>query len=215
MQTFTWILLGIDGVVIVTVLFFVLFCRYHLYSFLALQQFIDDADILVVEGWLEERNFRAVIAEFEQGSYQYLVTVGGPLRVGSCVSDHKTIAELAATTLVTMGFDAEKLIALPSPFTPQNRTATTAITFRDWLLANELHIQGVNIFSNHVHARRTHFFYRRYLSPDIRVGVMTSEPGDFDPNAWWTNSYGAKVVIPEFIAYCHARYTTLVADNKT
>jgi hypothetical protein len=210
MSVFTWILLSIDGVVLMLLVLFAIFLRYFLYSFLALNQPIEQADILVVEGWLEELSLNATIAEFERGGYRYLVTVGGALRVGSCVSGYKTTAELAASTLLAMGFDAENLVALPSYSTPTKRTETTAITFRDWLSTKDLTIQGINIFSNHVHARRTHFLYQRYLSPDIKVGVMASTPVDFNADAWWNSSHGTKVVLLEFIAYCHAVGTTFL-----
>ncbi|MGK7889249.1 MAG: hypothetical protein AB4042_07935 [Leptolyngbyaceae cyanobacterium] len=208
MQTFTWILLGIDGLFIAALLLFALFLRYSVYSFLALNRPIEQANILVVEGWLEEHNLKATITEFERGGYQYLVTVGGALRVGARVSGHKTTADLAASTLKVLGFPSEKIVALPSPFTPQKRTETTAVTFQDWLMEKQLKIERINIFSNHIHARRTHFFYQQYLSPDIRVGVIASNPVDFDPKAWWRSSHGTKVVITEFIAYCHAICTT-------
>ena len=203
MSLLTWILLGIDASVLLLLLFLFIFIRYFLYSFLALNRAIDAADILVVEGWLEEQNLSEAIAEFEAGGYDYLVTVGGPLKLGSALSGHKTLAELCASTLLKLGFDADKLIAVPSPTVAKNQTATTAVMFQSWLSNHNLDIRGINIYSNHVHARRTWLLYQQHLPSNIEVGVIASTPLDYDPTGWWHTSHGVRCVIMEFIGYCH------------
>ena len=203
MSALTWILLGIDGLVVIALLATVLFLRYFAYSFLALNKPLKTAEILVVEGWLDEPNLSGAISEFKTGNYQYLVTVGGPVSLGSLLSEYKTVAEVAAATIRQLGFDDNKLIALSSRAIPRDRTAHTAITVQNWLSEKKLNIQGINIYSNHAHARRTHFLYEKHLSSDIKVGVIAANPLYYTENKWWETSYGVRIVIMELIAYCY------------
>ena len=43
------------------------------YHFLALQKPVNDADILLVEGWISERSLRQAVQEFHRQDYRYLV----------------------------------------------------------------------------------------------------------------------------------------------
>lgn len=206
MSTLTWVLLGIDGLVLLALLSVAIFLRYFIYSFLALNKPISPAEILVVEGWLEESNLRAAIAEFEAGGYQYLATVGGHINLGWFLSDYKTVAEVAAATLISLGFNPDKLVAIYSEKTTRDRTVSTAIAFQNWLSEHKSDIQGINIYSNNVHARRSYLIYKKHLPPDIKLGVISAKSRSHAPNTWWKSSSGAKTILMEFIAYCYVTY---------
>ncbi|MEM9005588.1 MAG: ElyC/SanA/YdcF family protein [Cyanobacteria bacterium P01_F01_bin.86] len=214
MSALTWVLLGIDGLVLLMLLSLAIFFRYFLYSFLACNHPVDSAAILVVEGWLEELSLEGAIAEFKRGDYQYLVTVGGPIRLGLLLSEYQTIAEVAAATLVSLGFDADKLVVVSSAKTTKNRTVATAIAFRDWLSKNHATIRSINLYSNNVHARRSYLIYRQYLTSDIQLGVISSKSRGHSPNTWWHSSTGLKVTLMEFIAYCYVLYGLLRHPSK-
>ncbi|MGF1522927.1 MAG: hypothetical protein ACFBSF_11485 [Leptolyngbyaceae cyanobacterium] len=206
MSALTWVLLGIDGLVIVAIVALAIFFRYFLYSFLALSQPTDPAEILVVEGWLEEASFSAVIAEFEHGGYQYLVTVGGPVHIGFLLTKYKTVAEVAAANLRSLGFDASKLIVVASENALRDRTVATAIAFKNWLSEHKAEVKGINIYSNNVHARRSYLIYKNHLPTDIKLGVIASKSRGHSPDTWWKSSSGTKVILMEFIAYCYVMY---------
>jgi len=71
-------------------------------------------DILVVEGWLPDYALEKAKERFQQGGYQLLVTTGGEISVGYHLSEYKTWAELAASTLKNLNFPEDKIIAVPS-----------------------------------------------------------------------------------------------------
>ena len=56
-------------------------------------------DILIVEGWLPDYALEKAKERFQQGSYQLLVTTGTKIGAGYHLSEYKTWAELAASTL--------------------------------------------------------------------------------------------------------------------
>ena len=207
MSSLTWILLAIDGLFLALLLAVGLFLRYFVYSFLALNKPLEKADLLIVEGWLDEPNLSDAILEFKEGSYQYLVTVGGPISLGSILTEYKTVAEVAAATILKLGFDASKLVVLSSHAVPKDRTAHTAIIFQSWLSEKHIDIQGINIYSNHTHARRTRFLYQKHVSPDIKIGVIATTPRYYSASRWWETSYGVRTVIMELIGYCYVVFS--------
>lgn len=231
MSALTWILLGIDGLVLLIVLSLMVFLRYFVYSFLALNRRIYPAEILIVEGWLEALSLSAAIDEFQRGGYRYLVTVGGPWTVGpclakyetvaeiataegsfyltSCLAKYQTLAELAAAKLLALNFDARKLVIISSEAVTRDRTVATAITFKKWLLDHKNEIQGINLYSNNIHARRSHLIYRKHLPADIKVGVIAAKSHKYTPDTWWQSSSGLKTTVMEFIAYCYVLYRSM------
>jgi hypothetical protein len=180
-----------------------LFCVTHIHSFLALNAPIK-ADVLVVEGWIQDHAIEKAIAEFERGNYQKLITTGAPLSKGYYLAEYNNFAELAAATLVTLGFDRDKLIAVPGPKVQKDRTAAAAVAVSQWISAANLPIKSINLYTEDVHARRSWLIYKQALAPDIKVGVIAIHSIDYDPKHWWTYSAGVRKIISELIAYLYA-----------
>jgi len=127
-----------------------LFLLAHIHSFLA-PKFPIKADILVVEGWMEDYALKSAIEEFEKGGYQRLITTGTPVRLGYYLSQYKTTAELAAATLTALGFDADKLVIVSAPEVLRNRTAASAVALREWIAQSGLNVKSINLYSYDVH----------------------------------------------------------------
>ncbi|MEM0981173.1 MAG: hypothetical protein AAGH78_12975 [Cyanobacteria bacterium P01_H01_bin.58] len=230
MSALTWILLGIDGLALLMILSLFIFLRYFVYSFLACNRRIYPAEILIVEGWLEELSLSAVIDEFNHGAYQYLVTVGGPWSMGpclaqnetvaeihmaegslylmSCLAHYTTLAELAAAKLIALDFEPRKLITVASEEVSRDRTVATAIAFKKWLSEHKGDVRGVNIYSNNIHARRSHLIYQKHL-PKLKVGVIAGKVYRYAPDRWWQSSLGLKTILMELIAYCYVVYRSI------
>lgn len=170
--------------------------------FLAMEQPIE-ADTLLVEGWISDEAVKMAIAEFERGNYQLLITTGPPLTKGHFLSSYKTFAELTAATLITLGFDPQKIITIPSPIATKNRTYEAALAVRHWLLNSNYSIQAINLFSYDVHTRRSWLLYRRVLSPEFKVGAIAYPSQIYDPQYWWNSSAGIRTLLPEAIAYLY------------
>ena len=85
-----------------------LFIRSQIHPFLAVSAPIK-ADALVVEGWMRDDAVKEAITEFDRGGYKILIVTGAPIAKGYYLSQYKNFAELTTATLVTLGFDKDKL----------------------------------------------------------------------------------------------------------
>ncbi|HAA28099.1 MAG TPA: cytosine deaminase [Cyanobacteria bacterium UBA8553] len=183
----------------------VLFLQTHIYSFLALNRPIK-ADILVIEGWMQDDGFKEVIREFERGDYQKLITIGPSLHEGYHLSIYKNFAERGAAVLSKLGFDPNKVIAVETPYVHANRTYGSAVALRQWILNSDLKIKSLNLYTFDVHSRRNWLIFNKTFAPEIQVGVIALKPFSYDPQRWWTSSTGVKAVIFETIAYIYAQF---------
>ncbi len=173
------------------------------YPFLAPNRPIPDADALVIEGWMPDYAIAAAAAEFRRGSYQLIITTGPPIRHGSYLVAHQTFADLSAATLVALGVDPNRVIALPHSAIAVRRTASLAIALRQGLQDADVALQTVNLYSLGPHARRTWELCRAALTPEVQVGVLAAVPQEYEPACWWRTSSGVRVVLGEMIAYTH------------
>lgn len=200
-----WILTAQGWIVaLLTLVAFIIFTMTHLHSFLAVNNPLK-ADILVVEGWLPDYALKEAIAEFKNGSYSKLITTGTPLSKGYYLAEYKNFAELSFATLIALGFDQEKLVAVPAPDVIKHRTQASAVAIQQWLSKSDLKVESLNLFSFAAHSRRSWLIFKQALAP-IRVGVIAAQPLDYDPKSWWTSSEGVRFVISEAIAYIYARF---------
>ncbi len=88
---------------------------HNLYPFLALSKKLDDAGILVVEGWIDNKNLMLAKDEFEQHNYQQIVVSStsfpisfttleeGTLKFDFMVSPYKTLTGVQELTLLAFG----------------------------------------------------------------------------------------------------------------
>jgi hypothetical protein len=182
-----------------------LFLLTHIQPFLAPTSPIK-ADILVVEGWIPDYALKNAIAEFKTGGYQKLVTTGVPVELGYYLIQYKNLAELAAATLIALGFDQDKLVAVPAPEVIRDRTVASAVALRQWIADSDLKVESINLYTFDVHARRSWLIFKQALAPEIKVGVIVVENQKYDPKQWWIYSEGVRRIISETIAYIYARF---------
>ncbi|MEG4021530.1 YdcF family protein [Microcoleus sp. S13C4] len=177
----------------------------NIHPFLAVNAPIK-ADILVVEGWLPDYAIESAIAEFKKGEYSQLITTGIPLSKGYYLAEYKNYAELTAATFIVLGFDKNKLVAVPAANVLKHRTAASAIALRDWFSTSGLKVNSINLYSFGPHARRSWLVFKEVLNPEIKVGIIAAETEDYNPQEWWKSSEGFRTVIGEIIAYIYARF---------
>lgn len=177
----------------------------NIHPFLAVNAPIK-TDILVVEGWLPDYAIESAIAEFKKGKYRQLITTGVPLSKGYYLAEYKNYAELTAATCIALGFDKDKVVAVPAASVVKHRTAASAIALRDWLAASAIKVESINLYSFGTHARRSWIVFKEVLNPEIKVGIISAETQDYDPQEWWKSSEGFRTVIGEIIAYIYARF---------
>ena len=163
-------------------------------------------DILVVEGWLPDYALEKAKERFQQGGYQLLVTTGGEISVGYHLSEYKTWAELAASTLKNLNFPEDKIIAVPAHKNiKKDRTYHSILALQRRLYEEGFNEASIDMVSLGVHARRSWFLYEKVFS-SVNVGVVAISPNDYDASRWWLSSAGVRNVISESIAYLYARF---------
>jgi hypothetical protein len=163
------------------------------------------ADALVVEGWIGDAAVEGAIAEFKRGDYKLLITTGLPISKGSYLVEYHNFAELTAATIIALGFDPNKIIAVPTPDVLRNRTAASALALRQWFASTDMSIKAINLYSSGIHTRRSWLLFKRALAPEISVGAIAHPPTDYNPKYWWTTSEGVKSIICEVIGYVYAK----------
>jgi hypothetical protein len=192
------------GFILVSIVSAIVVSISQIHSFLAYNKPLPTADILVVEGWLVDEALQQAIVEFKNNNYQLLITTGLPLERGAYLSEYKNFAELSAASLIAMGFDRSKLLAIPTPKVTINRTLASAISVKKWLETSSNKYDSLNIYSDSVHTRRSFSLYRKVFDRKIEIGSIAASNSSYNPQIWWRESEGVRRVISETVAYIYA-----------
>ncbi len=192
-------------IVLLSIVLAIALILFRLQSFLAHTEPIA-ADVLVVEGWLGDGAIDGAIVEFNRRQYKLLITTGIPLGRGEHLTEYKNFAKLSEATLITLGFDAGKIQAIPTPNVKRDRTLASAIAVKEWLAKSNLEVDGINVYSDDVHTRRSWLLFKKVFEPEIAVGAIAHPPVDYDAKFWWASSEGFRTVLSEGIAYIYAKF---------
>ena len=182
----------------------------HIHGFFALNQPLNNADLLVVEGWVSDGNAQDAIQEFKAHPYKAIVTTGTQLPRGYYLSEYKSFAELSRASLIRMGIPTDQIIAIPAAGVPRDRSYTSAVALSQWLVSQKQSSQkgvyrSANLFSESVHARRSWMLFKRALGPQLELGVISVPSKDYDADRWWTQSEGFKRVLFETIGWVYVQ----------
>jgi uncharacterized SAM-binding protein YcdF (DUF218 family) len=184
---------------------FSLFC-FRIYPFLATTDRVD-ADVLVVEGWVHRYAIRSAVEEFKTGSYQRILTTGGPVvGNGGYVNDYQTAAGVGADQLKKSGVPNEVVQMVPSHVVGRDRTYNSALALRDWLQDHRISLRSFNILTEDFHARRTRLLYEKVFGKDVAIGIIAIPSPDYDAHHWWRYSDGVREAVGESIAYLYAKF---------
>ena len=159
------------------------------------------ARVLIVEGWLEDRELDQAVTVFRRGRYERIVTTGGPIDSWTGLAvPWKDYAQRGARYLAAHGLADATIAAVPAPASAQDRTFLSAVVVREWAARERVRLEAVDLVSVGVHARRSRMMFRAALGPGVEVGVIAAQPSLHDPQRWWKTSNGAKVVLGETIS---------------
>ena len=89
------------------------------------------------------------------------------------INNFSSSAQLARVTLLSMGIDSSRVIAIPGKRAKINRTLSSALAFRDWLKTSNIDVNGINIVSLGIHARRTYITYKKILGKSYNIGIIS------------------------------------------
>ena len=175
------------------------------YPFLAITQRVD-ANILVVEGWINEYAIRAAVKEFQSNHYQRVFTTGGPVEgTGGYINDFMTSASVGADLLRKAGVPEQSLQMVPSRVMDRDRTYGSAVALRNWFRQHKMVVSGIDVVTEDLHARRTRLLFEKALGDKVAVGVIAIPNPDYDAKRWWRYSEGLKDVLSEAATYVYAR----------
>jgi uncharacterized SAM-binding protein YcdF (DUF218 family) len=182
---------------------YVLVLRIH--PFLCVTERVD-ANVLVVEGWIENYAIRAGASEFKKGSYERVFTTGGPVvGDGGYINDYRTLASVGADELKRAGVPANLVQMVPSHENGRDRTYQSALALRDWFHQHNLPIHSINLLTEDAHGRRSRLLFQMALGDEVKVGVISVPNPDYDSAYWWRYSEGVRSVFSESMAYVYAR----------
>jgi len=187
----------------------------NIYPFLSVTQRVD-AHALAVEGWVPAFAIQAAVVEFKAGSYERVYATGGPVSgLGHYINDSQTTASVAAGRLKAAGIPAESVQMVPSRVMDRDRTYSSALALKDWFQDHHLSVQGINVVTEDVHARRTRLLFQEAFGKDVTVGIIAVPNPDYDSAHWWRYSEGVRDVLGEAIAYVYAKFFFYPSIAKT
>jgi hypothetical protein len=86
----------------------------------------------------------------------------------------RSVAGLAANSLLEKGISEEKVIVLPSEISDKNRTYNSALAVKEWLDEQSPENISFNLVSENIHARRSWILFRYALKgTEAEVGIIT------------------------------------------
>jgi hypothetical protein len=160
------------------------------------------ADVLIVEGWTPDYVLEAARAEFVRGGYRLVVTSGGPLEKGGfLVTNYHSYAQLAAQSLVALGIPSDRVVAAPAADSLRHRTYLSAVAVRAKLTELGRRGEGINVFTEGAHGRRTWNVYRKAMSADVPLGIISCRTQRYEPERWYATSAGVKDVLTESLGW--------------
>jgi uncharacterized SAM-binding protein YcdF (DUF218 family) len=187
-------------------------CVKGVYPFLATTHRVN-ADILVVEGWINEHAIREAVKEFQSNHYQRVFTTGGPVMgTGGYINDFYTSASVGADLLKKWGLPDERLQMVPSRVMDRDRTYGSAVALRNWFRDHNMAASSIDVVTEDVHARRTRLLFQKALGDKLTVGVIAIPNPDYDAKHWWSYSEGVKHIVNEATAYIYARFLFYPAE---
>lgn len=186
-------------ILILVVFFFSRFIRNNLYDYLSPSEPIA-TKVLVIEGWMDDFALEQAYALYLENDYELMITTGGPLDIGYLATHFITSADLAKATLVQLGMDSTKVIAVPRKHVLEKRTFESALALKNWINTNHPDMESFNLVSLGTHSKRSWFLFQKAL-PDKEIGIIALRDKRFDPEQWWKTSKGSRTVITEALGY--------------
>lgn len=176
----------------------------QLYPFLFQQHPVQDAEMVIIEGWLADAELKEA-AKFIRPR-QIVITTGGPVVFGQKILQYDNYAELATARLIALGIPSETIITIPAPDTQRDRTYVSAQVARRKLEELGLFGKSANLYTVGAHARRSYLLFRRVFGEDYPLGVVAVAPQGYHLEQWYRYSAGVKHVVTELIAWIYAQF---------
>lgn len=164
------------------------------------------ARLLVIEGWSPPATMKEVAAEFQSGKYEQAILVRPVLDVSDQYESGRYYGQWMSRLLVAKGIPDAKLTTLFPNVARKDRTYHSALAVKQWIAAQHLSLDALNVATDGPHARRSRLLYEKAFGPDVSIGIIAMQSPEYDRRHWWQTSEGVRDVIGETIAYIYARF---------
>jgi len=165
-----------------------------------------DARIMVVEGYVPDYAYPDIIRIFYEDDYELIIASGTSFDQGFYIAGMKTAAELIRNSLINLGFDSTKVVAVPvPPDVYKDRTWHSAWYTFNYIRESLPDVESVNIVSLGPHARRSKYLFEMVYEPEIRLGNIVMPHHSVKSGDWYKSSRGFRTVINETIAYLYVK----------
>lgn len=169
-----------------------------LYPFLARQAPVA-SDLLVVEGWMTDDLLVQAAGWAESNGVKKIIATGGPLELGSYLSDWNTYADMTKARMEKLGLGKKfELAAAPAGKVRRGRTRASARALK---AALGMKRGAFNLASEGPHARRSWRVFQREFGGGVAVGSVALTPGAYGARDWWSCSEGVRSMVGETVAY--------------
>lgn len=167
-----------------------------IHSFLAVSKPVR-GQILVVEGWIPPFALERAALEFKGNGYGLLVLTGGTHR-------------WTVSVLKEAGVNENQIAVISDKQVQKDRTYSSAIGLKEWLLASNVSDRKIDVFTLGVHGRRSLLLYEMVLGEGFSIGIIAANDVRYDRNQWWNSTEGIRSVVDETLAYVYTRLFLLV-----
>lgn len=156
------------------------------------------AEVLLVEGWIDDQGVLAAAEEFKRSDYKYVVVTGGQTDGRQSSSNY---AEIAARELNRLGIPEDKIIIAKTEGIERQRTFKSAAAAWRALQNKGIHPKDINVLTLGPHARRSRSVYRKVFAPATDIGVIAWVPADYGSTPWWRSTRRTKCFLKEIVGY--------------
>ncbi len=166
----------------------------------------NDARVVIIEGYVEDHAYPFFLEKIAKINPTVIITTGVPLDQGFYISNLPSTAHLVARSLAALGVDTALVKVVPPNQDVQvNRTYNSAIAARAYIEQHYPDTEKVILFSTAVHARRSHYLFKKVFQPGISVGNFVAPSPYIRRTDWHKTSRAFRVVLSETIAWLYVR----------
>jgi hypothetical protein len=118
----------------------------------------------------------------------------------------KNTANVAAASLLRMGFDSTRLRVVPSSEIIDDRTYNSARALAAWIRINRPETRSLNLMTSSVHGGRSRLLFQEGIGDSIAVGIISCPNYYYNEENWWRSTKGVRETLNEAIGYFYTRY---------
>lgn len=140
----------------------------------------ENAEILVVQGWIFDTMVDQTVAEINRGNYRSII-----------VSGSGYMAEMTKARLVARGVDSSMVFSAPySEKTKRDHTFNEARYVKKLLETKFPGVYSINIATGSSHSKKSVTIFRRVLGMQYIIGIVACKPNHYDYDHVWKSRHG-------------------------